>query len=222
MNSTATLTKAKQLSQSKNGKRSNGHPPSGQKPTDVVWRLSVERYHQMIEAGLLTDDDPVELLEGWLIQKMPKGPHHSGAIRRLRRTLERFFGEGWVVEPQDAITLLQSEPEPDIFVARGDETTFLNRHPYAEDLVLIVEVAEATLSRDRNLKKRIYAQAGIPTYWIVNLVDKQIEVYSEPTTKPKNSTYLQRKDYNLTEEVPLLISGELVGEISVADVIAVE
>lgn len=221
MTSTAALTKTNHLELPKNGKRSNGHL-SGQKPTDVVWRLSVERYHQMIEAGLLTDDDPVELLEGWLIQKMPKGPHHSVAIRRLRRTFEQFLGEGWVVEPQDAITLLQSEPEPDIYVARGDETTFLNRHPYADDLVLLVEVAEATLSRDRNLKKRIYAQAGVPTYWIVNLVDRQIEVYSQPTTKAKNPTYSQRQDYGLDQKVPLLIAGEVIGEISVADVITVE
>ena len=95
-------------------------------------------------------------------------------------------------------------------------------HPYADDLVLLVEVAEATLSRDRNLKKQIYAPAGIPVYWIVNLVDKQIEVYSEPKTKGKSPTYLRRKEYGLTESIPILIAGKVIGEVSVASIIVNE
>ncbi|MFN8440997.1 MAG: Uma2 family endonuclease [Caldilineaceae bacterium] len=221
MSSIATLSKPNHLDRPQGVKPGNGHQ-AGQRPPYVVWRMGVERYHQMIEAGILTNDDPVELLEGWLIQKIPKGPHHTSAIFSLRKTFEALFTEEWYIDSQDAITLIESEPEPDLYIARGNAKRYRNRHPYADDLVLIVEVAEATLSRDRNLKKRIYAQAGIPTYWIVNLVDKQIEVYSEPTTKTKNPTYSQRRDYGFTQKVPLLIAGEVIGEISVADVIVVE
>lgn len=213
------LTQTKHPDRQKTGKIANGHRSVLQKPEDSIWRLSVERYHQMIAAGVLTDEDPVELLAGWLIQKMPKGPHHSGAIRRLRRSLERILGEAWIVEPQDAITLAESEPEPDIYVAQGDESIYATRHPYADDLVLVVEVADATLSRDRNLKQRVYAQAGIDQYWIVNLIDHQIEVYRQPTAKAKTPTYSQRQDYGMADSVPLLIEGEVIGTIPVAEII---
>lgn len=134
-------------------------------PSDMIWRLSVDRYHSMIKNGILTDEDPVELLEGWLVFKMPKNPLHRAATRIVRMAIESILPSGWYVDSQEPIALFDSEPEPDVVVVRGDTRQYLDRHPGAEDIALVVEVSDTTLQRDRSLKKRIYARAGIPIYW---------------------------------------------------------
>jgi Uma2 family endonuclease len=149
-------------------------------PNDLIWRLSIEQYHAIIQAGILTDDDSVELLEGWLVFKMPKNPPHRATTRLVRTALENILPAGWYVDSQEPITLSNSEPEPDIVVVRGDTRQYLDRHPGAEDIALIIEVSDTTLQRDRTVKKRIYARAGISIYWIVNLVEGLVEVYSQP------------------------------------------
>ena len=83
-------------------------------PTDPIWRLSVEQYHQMIASGILTDDDPVELLEGLLVAKMPKNPRHRLSTQLTREAIARLLPIGWYVEDQEPLTILDSEPEPDI------------------------------------------------------------------------------------------------------------
>jgi Uma2 family endonuclease len=131
-------------------------------PTEPVWRFSVAQYHQMIRLGILTEDDPVELLEGWIIHKMPKNPPHRAATKLTRNALEEIVPEGWYVDAQEPITLLDSEPEPDVVVVRGNTRDYLDRHPGSQDLALVVEIADSTLERDRTSKKRLYARAGIP------------------------------------------------------------
>jgi Uma2 family endonuclease len=131
-------------------------------PTEPVWRFSVEQYHQMICQSILTEDDPVELLEGWLTLKMPKNPPHRVATKLTRNILEKLVPNGWYVDTQEPITLDKSEPEPDIVIVRGDTRDYLDRHPGAKDIALVVEVSDSTLERDRTLKKRIYARANIP------------------------------------------------------------
>jgi Uma2 family endonuclease len=148
-------------------------------PADVIWRFSVDQYHAMIRAGILTEDDPVELLEGWLVTKMPKNPRHSVATRLIRQALEGLLPPGWYVDTQEPLTTADSEPEPDVVVVCGDRRQYLDHHPGPQDVALVVEVADSTLQRDRSLKKRLYAAAGIPAYWIVNLLDSQFEVYTD-------------------------------------------
>ena len=174
-------------------------------PTDPVLRLSVEQYHSMIQSGILTEDDSVELLEGWLILKMPKNPAHSAVTRLIRQALGKAIPDGWYVDTQEPVTTIDSEPEPDVFIMRGDIRSYLERHPGPEDLALVVEVAGATLQRDRALKKRIYANAGIPVYWIVNLANYQIEVYTHPTGPKEQPDYLDQKIYGLRDEIPLML-----------------
>ncbi len=188
-------------------------------PPDPIWRLSVAQYHQMIQAGILTEDDPVELLEGILVTKMPKNPPHRVATRRTQKNLERLVPPDWSVDTQEPITLATSEPEPDVFVSRGDTGQITDRHPGPEDVVLVVEVADATLTRDRTTKKRIYARASIPIYWIVNLVDRQIEVYTDPTGSVEQPDYRQRRDYGPTDAVPVVIDGREVGQIPVDELL---
>jgi len=184
-------------------------------PNDLILRLRIEQYHAIIQAGILTDDDSVELLEGWLVFKMPKNPPHRVTTRLVRTALENFLPAGWYVDSQEPITLSNSEPEPDIVVVRGDTRQYLDRHPGAEDIALIIEVSDTTLQRDRTVKKRIYARAGISIYWIVNLVEEQVEVYSQPLVEVEQPDYSQRLDFGRSAVIPIIIEGIEIGAIAV-------
>ncbi|MEG4424146.1 MULTISPECIES: Uma2 family endonuclease [unclassified Microcoleus] len=184
-------------------------------PNDLILRLSIEQYHAIIKAGILTDDDSVELLEGWLVFKMPKNPPHRVTTRIVRTALENILPAGWYVDSQEPITLSNSEPEPDIVVVRGDTRQYLDRHPGAEDIALIIEVADTTLQRDRTVKKRIYARAGIAIYWIVNLIEGLVEVYSQPLVEVEQPDYSQRLDFGRSAVIPIIIEGREIGAIAV-------
>ena len=184
-------------------------------PNDLIWRLSIEQYHAIIQAGILTDDDSVELLEGWLVFKRPKNPPHRVTTRLVRTALENILPRGWYVDSQEPIALSNSEPEPDIVVVRGDTRQYLARHPGAEDIALIIEVSDTTLQRDRTVKKRIYARAGISIYWIVNLVEEQVEVYSQPLVEVEQPDYSQRLDFGRSAVIPIIIEGIEIGAIAV-------
>jgi len=186
-------------------------------PTEPVWRLTVEQYHQMIRSGILSDDDAIELLSGWLIPKMPKNPQHRAATKLTRNALEAIAPDGWYVDSQEPITLDDSELEPDIAIVRGDTRDYLDRHPGARDLSLVVEVADSTRERDRTLKQRLYGRAGIPVYWIVNLVERQLEVYSQPVELPSGPLYQQRQDYSLSDAVEVAIGDRTAGSLRVRD-----
>jgi Uma2 family endonuclease len=184
-------------------------------PNDLILRLSIEQYHAIIQAGILTDDDSVELLEGWLVFKMPKNPPHRVTTRLVRTALENILPPGWYVDSQEPITLSNSEPEPDIVVVRGDTRQYLDRHPGAEDIALIIEVSDTTLQRDRTVKKGIYARAGISIYWILNLVEEQVEVYSQPLVEVEQPDYSQRLDFGRSAVIPIIIEGIEIGAIAV-------
>jgi Uma2 family endonuclease len=188
-------------------------------PTDLIWRLSVEQYHAMIGAGILTDDDPVELLDGWLVSKMPKNPPHRVATRLLHQLLERLVPADWYVDTQEPITTADSEPEPDVMVVRGETRQYLDRHPGPQDVALVVEVADTTLQRDRTAKKQLYARAGIPVYWIVNLPARQCEVYTQPSGTGRRADYRQRQDYGLSDPIPVIIAGVEIDCITLRDVL---
>jgi Uma2 family endonuclease len=188
-------------------------------PPDVIWRLSVDQYHAMIHAGILTDDDPVELLEGWLVAKIPKNPPHRAVTRLIRQVLERLVPAEWYVDSQEPITTDDSEPEPDVVVVRGETRHYLDRHPGPNDVGLVIEVADTTLQRDRGFKKRLYARAGIPVYWIVNLSDNQCEVYTEPSGPEPQPDYRQRQDYGASDDIPVVLVGIEVGRIAVRELL---
>jgi Uma2 family endonuclease len=192
-------------------------PPPTPVAPDVFWRWSVEQYHEMLRAGILMDGDPVELLEGWLITKMSKSPSHSGVNRLLSRRVEAIVPPGWHVITQDPITLDTSEPEPDTAVVRGQIQDHAARHPGPGEVGLLVEVADSSLTRDRGWKKRIYARARIPVYWIVNLVDCQVEVYTQPSGPAEQPDYAQRQELGLDDSVPVILDGQEVGRLAVRD-----
>ena len=188
-------------------------------PTELIWRLSVDQYHAMIRAGILTTDDPVELLEGWLVAKMSKNPSHRNVTRLIRQALERLVPAGWYVDTQEPITTVDSEPEPDVTVIRGDTRHYLDRHPGPPDVALVVEVADATLQRDRGFKKRLYARAGIPVYWVVNLPERQFEVYTDPSGPTDAPDYRQRQDYGPADALTFVLEGTEIGRIVVQELL---
>lgn len=175
-------------------------------PSDPILRLSVDQYHQMIVAGILTEDDRVELLEGWLILRTKKTPAHVLATNLTRESLEQRLRTGWIVNQHPPLTTADSESESDVVVVRGNQRDYVDHHPMPQDVALVIEVADATLQRDRTLKKRLYARAGIPSYWIVNLVNKQVEVYSEASGTSNNPDYAQRQDYRVGDSITLRFS----------------
>jgi Uma2 family endonuclease len=122
---------------------------------------------------------------------------------------------GWCVRARDPITLSKSEPEPDVAVVRGNRRDYTARHPGPGDVAIVVEVAEATLERDKILKRRIYATAVIPFYWLINLIKHRIEVYSEP----KSGDYQQCAVYGPNESVPVNLDGRTIGSIPVSSLL---
>jgi Uma2 family endonuclease len=181
-----------------------------------LYRLSVAQYHRLIEAGILTDNDRVELLHGWLIAKMPINPPHNIAITRINRRLLPLLPEPWLLQVQGAITLRDSEPEPDFAVIRGPEETYDRRKPVPRDIALLIEVADSSLLPDRRDKGILYAQARVPQFWIVNLVEAVIEGYTEPKAG-KSPAYRQQRTYGADESIPLVLEGQTIALIPVRD-----
>jgi Uma2 family endonuclease len=182
-------------------------------------RFSVAEYHKLIDIGLLTEDDNLELIEGYLVQKMPHNPPHDGTIDLVRETLKQLLPGGWMLRIQQAITLSDSEPEPDFAVVRGDRRTFLARHPGPADVGLVIEVADSTLAGDRADKGRIYARAAIACYWIVNLIGRQVEVYTSPSGPVASPVFSRRDDYRPGDLLPLTLDGAAVASPAVHELL---
>ncbi len=151
-------------------------------------RWTRAEYARAIEACIFREDEPLELLAGRLVVAEPKHRPHAVATGLVAEALRRAFGVGWYVQVQDPIALdATSEPEPDVAVVRGTPRDYPRDHPAHP--VLVVEVAEWSVRLDRGLKGRLYARAGIPEYWIVNLVDRVLEVHRAPRRQGRRSKY---------------------------------
>ena len=183
-------------------------------PPFPVRRFSVEEYHRMIAAGVLSEDEPVELLEGWIIPKMPRTPLHDATVDQTHDVLHSFLPPEWRLRVQSAITVLESEPEPDLAIVLGPPGRYVHCHPGAADIGLLIEVADSSLPQDRNAKQRLYARAGVEAHWIVNLVDRRLEVYTLPSLE---SGYLERQEYGLSDRVSFLVRGQVLGQIAIGD-----
>lgn len=193
--------------------------------SDQYWRMTVAQYHLMEETGILNEDDQLELLEGLLVAKMPKNPPHRLSTGLLQDALLAILPKDYHLNLQEPITLIDSEPEPDLAVICGQRRDYRDRHPSAKAVTLVIEVSDATLERDRTIKQRIYARAGIPIYWILNLRDRQLEIYTEPLSDIDNHDiepkYQQCQILNESESTIVSLKNEIggcvLGEIAVKD-----
>ena len=143
-------------------------------------RFTVHEYHRMAEAGILHEDDRVELIEGEVSEMSPIGARHASVVRNLNRLLGRQVSEEFLVDVQNPVRLDEgNEPEPDLAVIRMRD--YRDSLPGPEDVLLLIEVSDTTLSYDRNVKLPLYARSGIPEVWVVDLTDEIVERHTGPS-----------------------------------------
>jgi Uma2 family endonuclease len=143
--------------------------------------LSVQDYHRMLEAGILAADERVELIEGQLYKMAAKGTAHSAAVTRIDRVLSRLLAGKALLRFQDPVQLSDfSEPEPDVAVVQIDPLDYEDHHPTPGEVFWLIEVADTTLRRDRDLKVPVYGRSGIQEYWILDVQERCLYVYRKP------------------------------------------
>lgn len=144
-------------------------------------RFTVSEYHRMAEAGILGEDDSVELINGQLYVMSPIGSQHAACVRRLSRLFFQHTGPDALVSVQNPIFIdPDSEPEPDVALLKPRDDDYAARHPRPEEVLLVVEVAGSSLTFDQKTKLPVYARAGIPEVWIVALDEDRLYVYRQP------------------------------------------
>jgi Uma2 family endonuclease len=191
----------------------------GEGPPPFPGRFTVDEYHRMIQSGFLTENDPVELVDGRIIQKMARNPPHDGTIGLTQDTLKPLLPTDWRIRIQSAITTPDSEPEPDLAVVRGSLRDWTKRHPGPPEIGTLIEVADSSLDFDRTVKGPSYARAAIAIYWIINLVESKVEVYTDPTGPDPKPRYRKQQDYFGSDFIPLVLGGQEVGKIAVKDLL---
>ncbi|MDX2245779.1 MAG: Uma2 family endonuclease [Bacteroidia bacterium] len=166
--------------------------------------LSVHDYHLMSDAGILTGDDRVELLNGEIVTRSPIGSKHAGYVGKITAVLNKILDGKAIIFPQNPIKISDySEPEPDISVLLLRDDFYISRLPEPGDIYLVIEVSDSTLEKDREVKLPLYALAGIPEVWIVNINDEQIEVHSQP----REDVYTLRRLLDRSDVLTLPIEG---------------
>jgi Uma2 family endonuclease len=181
--------------------------------------FTTEEYDAMLRAGILREGEPVELLGGLIRNKMGKSPEHMGSANRLMKGLDRLLPPGWHAVQENAVIISGfDEPEPDVTVRRGELEDYDHRKATVDDIALLVEVAVTSIETDRGEKPRAYAAAGVPTYWIVNLNTRRVEVYSSPSMGD-DPRYERHEERTAADQLDIVIDGVTVGQISVAAIL---
>ncbi len=167
-----------------------------------LYRLTLDQYEAMVASGVFSGRERFHLINGFLVAKMTRNDLHATADELCGDALGPTIPAGWHVRAAKPIRIPSqaSKPEPDRCVARGSIRDYLQRSPEPTDIAQVVEISDSSLSEDRK-QAAIYAAGGIPVYWIVNLVDRQVEVYSDPSP----SGYRSRQDYHAGESIPVII-----------------
>lgn len=183
----------------------------------ALYRMTVDEYEALVASGAFKGRNRFHLIGGLLVEKMTQNPPHAIAFTLGGDELDRVTPPGWHVRRALPIRLpgQASEPEPDHCVVRGGARDYLAGHPGPGDIALAVEIADSSLADHRQYAARVYGPAGIPNCWIVNLVDRQVEVY----TGPGPAGYASRVDYRPGQVVPFVIAGRPVGQVAVDDLL---
>ncbi len=169
-----------------------------------IAHFSIQDFHQMIDTGIFSDRR-VELIDGLILEMPPEGTEHTYFEENLAKKLERLTQDRAYVRENKPVTLSNSEPEPDVVVAKLPRSQYIEHHPYPEDIFLLIEVSKSTLERDTSVKKRIYARENILEYWVVDIEAKKIIVYRSPASG----------DYQQKFE---LASGKIISSLAFPDI----
>lgn len=182
-----------------------------------LYRFTVPQYMQLAGDGFLGHDTRTELIEGLIVRRGRRSPAHDSTLSRLNRRFVLLLPDAWVSRTLSGLILRRSALDPDLAIVHGPGEKYRRRHPRAADTLLVLEVADASLEEDRQVKGALFAAARIPEYWIVNVVDFQVEVYTQPRGG-KTPGYRQRQDYAGGTSVPLVLGGKEIVKLPVADV----
>ncbi|MBC7912460.1 MAG: Uma2 family endonuclease [Pyrinomonadaceae bacterium] len=164
--------------------------------------FSVDEFYRMAEAGILTADDRVELIEGEIIEMSPIGSRHAACVNRLNTLLSRQLGQAAIISIQNPIRIDDySEPEPDAAVLKPREDFYAVDHPTPGDVLLVVEVADTSVEYDRKIKLPLYARASVPEVWLVNLPQATIEIYRQPLDGTYREIHLVKHGESLVSQV---------------------
>ncbi len=182
---------------------------------DDLFRISPFLYDRMVASLVLTDEDRVELIDGFLVNKMPSYPRHAARLQVIVPALQNLLPVGWSLRAKSEITLPASAPEPDIAVVRGSWRTYFGHHPRPAEIGLVIEIADNSIRYYRVGRLAIYAEAGLPVYWIVNSADRVVEVYTRPNAAERR--YEERVDVPAGESVPLILDGVEVARLPLSE-----
>jgi Uma2 family endonuclease len=164
-------------------------------------RFTTGDYNRMIEVGLLGKDDRVELIDGEIIEMSPIGTRHAACVDRLN-ALFHALSSGLIVRVQSPIQIdPDSEPQPDLSLLRARADFYDSAHPTAADVLLVVEVSDTTYEKDRGVKMPLYARAGIPEAWLVDLYDDRVEIHSDPAGGIYQRSRIVQRNQNVQSEV---------------------
>jgi Uma2 family endonuclease len=179
--------------------------------------MTVDEYEAMVASGVFNGRNRFHLINGLLVAKMTQNPPHAIADTLCGDELDRVAPPGWHVRSAKPVRLpgQASEPEPDHCIVRGVVRDYLGGHPGAGDIALLVEIADSSLADDRQYATNLYGPAGVPVYWIVNVVDRQVEVYTDPGP----AGYASRVDFRPGQAVPVVIGGQQAARVAVDDVL---
>lgn len=145
-------------------------------------KFTVQQYHKMVDSGILTENDRVELIGGEIIEISPIGTKHTACVNRLVNLLVQLLGKMVIVAAQNPVNLnYNSEPQPDVVLLKPRDDFYENAHPQPEDIFLLIEVADSTVIYDREEKIPLYAQANITEFWLVDINAQVVEVYQQLT-----------------------------------------
>ena len=184
------------------------------------YRINVAQYLKMIDAGIFSDGTRVELLGGVLAKKMTKNVPHDFAVMQLAEIVRRILPPPWIVREEKSIVMgSRWRPEPDLVVLGGPTTAYRSRDPNPADIALLIEVADSSYPSDRGIKWRGYASAKIPAYWVVNIAESRVEVYTDPDGSGRSAAYRRLSLFGRDEEILVLIEGLEAGRVSVRDVL---
>jgi len=188
-------------------------------PLSRILRFTAAEYNRLTEIGFFTPSHRVELLEGLQVTKMAHNELHATVLDLLEELLAKMLTTPWTFRTQRPVVLSgDNMPEPDLVVVPSPKRRYFRAHPSANEIALVVEVSGTTLEQDRGLKQRIYARNRLPAYWIVNLLESCIEVYTQPRAG-KTASYRRIKVYGRDEVVPVDLRGDIIGGISVNDLL---
>jgi Uma2 family endonuclease len=190
---------------------------------DFRHRITVEEYHQMIDAGIFGLEPRVELLEGVIVEKITKKPPHVLATDLLEELLHHLLprGCGYSITMGNPVTMedRDSEPEPDAMVLRGKLRDYTGRRRTPADAALVAEVSQTSYNYDRYDKWVTYAAARVPLYWILDLNKRRLEVHTEPTGEGEAATYARTEFYGPDDEVPLVLDGREIARLLVKEIL---